>query len=116
MYEPVPNIYNRPTYRQSSPKKTVDSSDYLQKMYSDMERIDRQLEMVAKIEGDDEKAAIAKFDEDEENNSENYELESPRGNESTSLKFKESDKKFKKMENMMRDVNQQSDELQKLLR
>ena len=115
MYEPVPNIYNRPTYRQSSPKKTVDSSDYLQKMYSDMERIDRQLEMVAKAEGDKGKASIAKFDEDYEDCSE-VEVDSPEHYDDASIDFEESDTKFNKMKDMMRDVNQQSEDLQKMFR
>ena len=45
LYGPATNIHNKPSFRQSSPKKPVDSSDYLQKMYADMDRIDRQLEM-----------------------------------------------------------------------
>jgi len=53
-YEPVksPTTYTRPGHRHSTPTKVVDTSEYIKKMYEDMERVDKQLEMVARIESD----------------------------------------------------------------
>ena len=104
------------TIRQSSPKKPVDSSDYLQKMYADMDRIDRQLAMVAKVEGEEEKAIITKFDEDDEEYSDRIEVDEYEDNANASLELKDGDIKLQKMEDMMSDLNRQSDELQKLFR
>jgi hypothetical protein len=53
-YESIksPPLYARPVVRHSTPTKAVDNSDYIKKMYEDMERVDKQLEMVARIETD----------------------------------------------------------------
>eukprot|EP00090_Calanus_glacialis_P047010 TRINITY_DN9518_c0_g1_i5.p1 TRINITY_DN9518_c0_g1~~TRINITY_DN9518_c0_g1_i5.p1 ORF type:complete len:629 (-),score=132.62 TRINITY_DN9518_c0_g1_i5:17-1903(-) len=53
-YESIksPPLYARPVLRHSTPTKAVDTSDYIKQMYEDMERVDKQLEMVAKIETD----------------------------------------------------------------
>ena len=103
MYEKVPNIYNRPTYKQSSPRKPVDSPDYLQTMYADMDEIDRKLQMVTKIECEGI-VSNAKFDEDDHDYSEK------------SRKSNKSDNQMKKMEDMMSDLNQQSEELHHMFR
>eukprot|EP00092_Neocalanus_flemingeri_P102657 GFUD01131314.1.p1 GENE.GFUD01131314.1~~GFUD01131314.1.p1 ORF type:complete len:114 (+),score=47.03 GFUD01131314.1:59-400(+) len=109
MYEKIPNIYNRPTYRQSSPKKPIASSDYLQQMYADMDRIDRQLEMVVKAEVVEEKACIAKFDEDDIEYADNFEEDS----DNASMKLGGSDhSQLEKMEDLMKDVIQHSDKIQ----
>merc|ERR1712013_726391 len=47
-------LYARPVVRHSTPRKGSDTSDYIKKMYEDMERVDKQLEMVARIESDRE--------------------------------------------------------------
>ena len=116
LYGPAKNIHNKPSFRQSSPKKPVDSSDYLQKMYADMDRIDRQLEMVAKVEGENVKANIAKFDEEDEEYSDRIEVDEYEDNANASLELKDGDIKLQKMEDMMSDLNRQSDELQTLFR
>ena len=111
LYEKVPSIRNSPTYRQSSPKKPVDSNDYLQKMYADMDRIDRQLVMVAKAESQ-EKAAIATIDEIDPEYSEKMEM----SNYKASKVFQKSDNQVQKMELMMNNLNQHSQELQNIVR
>lgn len=116
LYGPARNILSKPSFRQSSPKKPVDSSEYLQRMYADMDRIDRQLEMVAKVEGEKEKTNIAKFDEDDDEYSDRIEVEEYDDNDIASIEINDGDIKFKKMEDMMSDLNRQSDELQKLFR
>ena len=116
LHGPATNIHNNPSFRQSSPKKPVDSSDYLQKMYADMDMIDSQLEMVAKVEGENVKANIAKFDEENEKYSDRIEVDEYEDNASASLELKYGDIKLQKMEDMMSDFNRQSDELQKLFR
>jgi hypothetical protein len=47
-------LYARPVVRHSTPTKAVDNSEYIKKMYEDMERVDKELEMVARIESDRE--------------------------------------------------------------
>jgi len=91
----------------STPSKAVDTSAYLQKMYQDMDRVDKQLELVAKLESG--KADIAKFDEDEDD-SETMEVDITKDSNT------ENDDKLQRMEEMMKDLNQQSEELQKMFR
>ena len=76
-------------------------------MYQDMDRVDKQLELVAKLESG--KANIAKFDE-EEDDSETMEVDI------TKDSGMENDDKLQRMEEMMKDLNQQSEELQKMFR
>ena len=85
----------------------MDNAAYLQKMYQDMDRVDKQLELVAKLESG--KANIAKFDE-EEDDSETMEVDI------TKDSGNENDDKLQRMEEMMKDLNQQSEELQKMFR
>ena len=85
-------------------------------MYADMDRIDRQLEMVAKVEGENVKANIAKFDEEDEEYSDRIEVDEYEDNANASLELKDGDIKLQKMEDMMSDLYRQSDELQKLFR
>ena len=102
------------------PTGPLDTAQYLQKMYEDMERVDRQLEMVAKLESG--RADIAKFDESEEDmevvegveeidsapaQENGQEADQEVGQETAGLR---------KMEVMMRDLNSQSEELQKMFR
>ena len=91
----------------STPCKPMDTSAYLQKMYQDMDRVDKQLELVAKLESG--KADIAKFDEDEDD-SETMEVDITKDSNT------ENDDKLQRMEEMMKDLNQQSEELQKMFR
>ena len=91
----------------STPTKPLDNAAYLQKMYQDMDRVDKQLELVAKLESG--KANIAKFDE-EEDDSETMEVDI------TKDSGMENDDKLQRMEEMMKDLNQQSEELQKMFR
>jgi len=51
-YESIksPPLYARPALKHSTPSKAVDTSDYIKKMYEDMERVDKELEMVARVE------------------------------------------------------------------
>ena len=95
----------------STPNKIVDTSAYLQKMYQDMDRVDKQLELVAKLESG--KADIAKFDEDDDEmeDSENMEVEV-----SKDMNVPGNDHKMQRMEEMMKDLNQQSEDLQKMFR
>ena len=95
----------------STPSKAVDTSAYLQKMYQDMDRVDKQLELVAKLESG--KADIAKFDEedDEMEESENMEVDLSRDTNGPA-----NDQKMERMEEMMKDLNQQSEDLQKMFR
>ena len=95
----------------STPSKPLDTSAYLQKMYEDMDKVDKQLEMVAKIESG--KADMAKFDEedDEMDYSENMEVDITKD-----MNLTENDDKLKKMEDMMKDLNQQSEEIHKMFR
>ena len=109
-------LYTKLQPRQSSPVKPVDSADYLQKMYADMDRIDRQLEMVAKVECEKEKAAIARFDEDDQEDSDHSVVTSVKENNTPPVHPQESDLKIKKIEDMMSDLNRQSEELQKMFR
>ena len=81
-----------------------------------MDGIDRQLEMVAKVEGEKEKANITKFDEDDEEYSDRIEEDEYDYNANASVELRDGDIKLKKMEDMMSDLNHQSDELQKLFR
>ena len=81
-----------------------------------MDMIDSQLEMVAKVEGENVKANIAKFDEENEKYSDRIEVDEYEDNASASLELKYGDIKLQKMEDMMSDFNRQSDELQKLFR
>ena len=76
-------------------------------MYQDMDRVDKQLELVAKLESG--KADIAKFDEDEDD-SETMEVDITKDSNT------ENDDKLQRMEEMMKDLNQQSEELQKMFR
>ena len=95
----------------STPSKAVDTSAYLQKMYQDMDRVDKQLELVAKLESG--KADIAKLDEedDEMEDSENMEVDINRD-----MNVPGNDHKMQRMEEMMKDLNQQSEDLQKMFR
>jgi len=111
--QPAGPLYSKLQHRQSSPVKPVDSADYLQKMYADMDRIDRQLEMVAKVECEKEKAAIARFDEEDQEDSDHSVVDSVKENKDSP---QESDLKIKKIEDMMTDLNRQSEELQKMFR
>jgi hypothetical protein len=108
--------YSQPAFRHSSPAKAVDSSDYLQRMYADMDRIDRQLEMVAQVESEKEKATIATFDEDDHENSDSVMVDSFEDTEHSAVTAQESDLKIKKIEDMMTDLNRQSEELQSMFR
>ena len=114
--QPAGPLYTKLQRRQSSPVKPVDSADYLQKMYADMDRIDRQLEMVAKVECEKEKAAIARFDDDEPEDSDHSVVDSVKENDNSPAYPQESDLKIKKIEDMMTDLNRQSEELQKMFR
>ena len=81
-------------------------------MYADMEKVDKQLELVAKIEG--KKADIAKFDEEEDEDmdySDTMEVDITK-----EMTLGENDDKLRKMEDMMKDLNQQSDEIHKMFR
>ena len=95
----------------STPSKAVDTSAYLQKMYQDMDRVDKQLELVAKLESG--KADIAKFDEEDDGmeESENMEVDLSRDTNGPA-----NDQKMERMEEMMKDLNQQSEDLQKMFR
>ena len=95
----------------STPSKPLDTSAYLQKMYEDMDKVDKQLEMVAKIESG--KADMAKFDEDDDemDYSENMEVDITKD-----MNLTDNDDKLKKMEDMMKDLNQQSEEIHKMFR
>ena len=105
------NIYSPIGPINSTPNKPIDTSKSLQKMYEDMDKVDRQLEMVAKIESG--KADIAKFDEedDEMDYSEHMEVDITK-----EMSIVENNDKLKKMEEMMKDLNQQSDEIHKMFR
>ena len=95
----------------STPSEPLDTSAYLQKMYEDMDKVDKQLEMVAKIESG--KADMAKFDEDDDemDYSENMEVDITKD-----MNLTDNDDKLKKMEDMMKDLNQQSEEIHKMFR
>ena len=95
----------------STPSKTVDTSAYLHKMYQDMDRVDKQLELVAKLESG--KADIAKFDEDDDEMEENENMEVDM---SKDMSGPGNDNKMQRMEEMMKDLNQQSEDLQKMFR
>ena len=71
---------------------------------------------LAKVEGEKEKANIAKFDEYDEEYSDRVEVYEYKDNANASVELKDGDINFKKMEDMMSDLNRQSDELQKLFR
>ena len=92
----------------STPAKPVlDTSAYLQKMYEDMDKVDKQLELVTRQ--DNSKPEMAKFDEedDEMEDGENMEVDGAKD---------DNEDKLKKMEEMMKDLNQQSEEIQKMFR
>ena len=95
-----------------TPSKTVDTSAYLQKMYQDMDRVDKQLELVAKLESGN-KADIAKFDEDDDEMEESESMEVDVGKD---MNVPGNDQKMQRMEEMMKDLNQQSEDLQKMFR
>lgn len=81
-------------------------------MYADMEKVDKQLELVAKIES--KKADIAKFDEEEDEEmeySDTMEVDITK-----EIALEENDDKLRKMEDMMKDLNQQSEEIHKMFR
>ena len=111
----VPSTSSTPNSKgagSSTPNKPIDTSAYLQKMYADMEKVDKQLELVAKIEG--KKADIAKFDEEEDEDmdySDTMEVDITK-----EMTLGENDDKLRKMEDMMKDLNQQSDEIHKMFR
>ena len=95
----------------SSPVKPVDSAYYLKKKYSDMDRIDRRLEVVAK-----EKATIPRVDDDHHKNSDSSVLDNVGKRENSSVHLQERDLQIKKIEDMIMDLNCQSEELQKMFR
>lgn len=100
------------SHTSSTPNKPVDTSAYLQKMYEDMDKVDKQLEMVAKIESG--KVDIAKFDEEEDDEmdyGEQMEVDITK-----EMNITDNDDKLKKMEDMMKDLNQQSEEIHKMFR
>ena len=111
----VPSTSSTPNSKgagSSTPNKPIDTSAYLQKMYADMEKVDKQLEMVAKIES--KKADIAKFDEEEDEEmdySDTMDVDITK-----EMALGENDDKLKKMEEMMKDLNQQSEEIHKMFR
>ena len=111
----VPSTSSTPNSKgagSSTPNKPIDTSAYLQKMYADMEKVDKQLELVAKIEG--KKADIAKFDEEEDEDmdySDTMEVDITK-----EMTLGENDDKLRKMEDMMKDLNQQSEEIHKMFR
>ena len=81
-------------------------------MYEDMDKVDKQLEMVAKIESG--KVEIAKFDEEEDDEmdyGEQMEVDITK-----EMNITDNDDKLKKMEDMMKDLNQQSEEIHKMFR
>ena len=111
----VPSTSSTPNSKgagSSTPNKPIDTSAYLQKMYADMEKVDKQLELVAKIES--KKADIAKFDEEEDEEmeySDTMEVDITK-----EMALGENDDKLRKMEDMMKDLNQQSEEIHKMFR
>ena len=111
----VPSTSSTPNSKSagsSTPNKPIDTSAYLQKMYEDMDKVDKQLEMVAKIES--KKADIAKFDEEEDEEmdySETMEVDITKD-----MAIDDNDDKLKKMEDMMKDLNQQSEQIHKMFR
>ena len=111
----VPSTSSTPNSKgagSSTPNKPIDTSAYLQKMYADMEKVDKQLELVAKIES--KKADIAKFDEEEDEEmeySDTMEVDITK-----EMVLGENDDKLRKMEDMMKDLNQQSEEIHKMFR
>ena len=110
----LPSVYGQrdTNWRNKSmDEDPVDREAYLQKMYADMDRIDRQLVMVAKAESQ-EKAAIATIDEIDPEYSEKMEM----SNYKASKVFQKSDNQVQKMELMMNNLNQHSQELQNIVR
>lgn len=92
----------------STPAKPVlDTSAYLQKMYEDMDKVDKQLELVTRQENT--KPEMTRFDEEDD------EMEEGETMEVDGVKDDNEDK-LKKMEEMMKDLNQQSEEIQKMFR
>ena len=94
----------------STPAKPIlDRGAYLQKMHEDMDKVDKKLELVVKIEQN--KQEITKLDEEDEEMdfSESLDLD-------ISEEAADGVDKLKKMEDMMKDLNQQSEEIHKMFR
>ena len=108
---PSTSTYAAVQHSSSTPNKPIDTSAYLQKMYEDMDKVDKQLEMVAKLESG--KAEMAKFDEEDDEMDYGEQMEVDITKE---MNITENDDKLKKMEDMMKDLNHQSEEIQKMFR
>jgi len=58
-----PDPYAMSVGRNSTPTKSIESPDYIKKMYKDMDRVDQQLEMVARIESGRESVESTIYEE-----------------------------------------------------
>ena len=105
-----PGLYTRPAFKHSTPTKAVDSPDYIKKMYEDMDRVDKQLEMVAKIESDRESSDSRIVSE---NSSGKDSMNTVVTKHEGAVEV-DGENKLTKMEKVMMKMNEESDKLNQM--